>query len=229
MNDTINRHDIYALIHKGLRGCMSDVLARTGRVDVDDDEDVHQTASAVRGLLSICRSHLEHEDKHLHRAMEERRAGSAKTTLADHAKHLEAFEEIDSLLRALESSEGAARAAAAQRLYRALAVFVADNYEHMNVEETENNEVLWATYTDDELRAIERAIVASQTPEQMRLTLRWMVPSMAPAERAALLGGLQQGAPAEVFGDVLSLVKQHLSARDWFKLMLVLGPVPASV
>lgn len=230
MEPTMNeqRYDIYAYIHKGLRAYMSDVLAAAGRVDANDDEDMRQIAAAVRGLISICRSHLKHEDEHLHAAMQARRPGSARQALADHAEHKEAFEHIEALLRELEAAQGPARAAAARELYRTLALFVADNFEHMHLEETANNAVLWATHTDDELRAIERAIVASHTPEQIALVLRWMVPSMAPAERAALLGGMQQNASAEVFGGVLKIVKQHLSARDWFKLMLALGPLPAS-
>ena len=33
----------------------------------------------------------------------------------------------------------------------ALALFIADNFQHMHVEETAHNAVLWARYTDAEL------------------------------------------------------------------------------
>ena len=62
-------------------------------------------------------------------------------------------------VQAVEHARGRNRAAALGTLYQRLALFVADNYEHMSEEETHNQSVLWDTYTDDELRAIEGAIV----------------------------------------------------------------------
>lgn len=49
-------------------------------------------------------------------------------------------------------------------LERLLALFVADDVQHMHVEETAHDAVLWAHYSDDELMAIEQAIVASIPP-----------------------------------------------------------------
>ena len=43
-------------------------------------------------------------------------------------------------------------------------------------------------YTDEELAGIHAALVGSIAPPEMLMTLRWMVPFMAPAERAAADG-----------------------------------------
>jgi hypothetical protein len=72
------------------------------------------------------------------------------------------------------------RTAALGRLYRALALFVADNFQHMQVEETAHNAVLWAAYRDDELMAIEQAIVASIPPDAMAEALHWFLPALTP-------------------------------------------------
>jgi hypothetical protein len=219
------RVDMYAGIHKGLRAFMGEVLATVGRMDAYDPAEVGAVVAEVRVLLEALRRHLHHENQFLHPAMEARRPGSACATADDHVHHVEAIERLEADLLAVERSAGAGRAAAALGLYRRLALFVAENYEHMQVEETENNAVLWAAYTDEELLEIEHALVASIPPQWLAIYLRWMVPAMAPAERAAFLTGIQLGAPAEVFEQVLAMVKPHLGDRDWAKLMAALAPV----
>jgi hypothetical protein len=100
---------------------------------------------------------------------------------------------------------------------------VAQNFEHMHIEETAHNAALWQHYTDSELMAVHDALVASIPPGEMMLLMRWIVPFMAPAERVAMLGGMRQQAPAEAFGAVLDVVRPHLAAREWDKLMAGLG------
>jgi hypothetical protein len=221
--DTRPRHDIYLFIHKGLRSFMGEVLAAVGRLDSEDASETARVLAQVRGLLDMCRSHLNKENEYVHPAMEARRPGSCARTAQDHAGHERAFDGIEAGIRTVESAAGAARATAVAKLYRQLAVFVAENFAHMEVEEAENNAVLWATHTDAELMAIEQAIVASIAPEQKAVMLRWMAPSLTPCERARLFTGLKRGAPEEVFAGMLALVKPHLDNRDWSKLMAALS------
>ena len=217
------RHDIYALIHKALRLAMADVLGRVGRVDAGDDDDVRAVAIAVRELLALCRMHLEKEEKFVHPALDAAVPGGAGRTAREHDDHLRAFDRLEAGLRALERSAGAGRVAAAARLYRELALFVAENLVHMHGEETDNNAVLWAAYGDDEIAAIERRIVASIAPEQMIGVLRWMAPAMTPAERAAFFGELRGKLPPAAFAGVMTEVLAALDAEAKRKLLQALG------
>lgn len=222
------RFDIYVLVHKALRAAMTHTLTAAGRLDWHDDADAAAVLAQVRALLALARTHLAKENEFLHRALEARRPGSSAAAAHDHARHEESLAALEVLVARIESAPGATRAADAGRLYRTLALFVAENFEHMHHEETELNAVLWAAYTDDELRAIHDALVASVDPQQMAEVVRWMVPNIAPAERALMLGDMQRKAPAEVFSRVLDLVRPALSARDWDKLMKALAPLPAA-
>jgi len=220
------RFDIYAGVHKGLRRFMSDTLIAVGRMDVHDADELAATLAQARGLLEFCLEHLHAESQFLHPAMEARRPGAAGTTAREHDEHLRAIERLEFDVRGVERAPPDARAGAALRLYRRLAVFVAENLEHMSVEETLNNAVLWATHTDEELVEIQQAIIASVSPAMMAAFLRWAVPAMTPAERAGLFTGMQSGAPRAVFERMLATAKPHLSERDWTKLAAALGPVP---
>jgi hemerythrin-like domain-containing protein len=212
------RHDIYAFIHKGLRAFMAHTLVRVGRLDPHDADDVAEARQELRALLDICEGHLDHENRFVHRAIESRSPGASAAIADEHQDHQEDIAALRALLeRVPGSTEGA------YALYHALATFVAHNLEHMEKEETAHNAVLWACYSDEEILAIEHELVASIAPQEMQLALRWMLPHMNPAERAAMLGGMRQGAPAAVFEGALGLVRPLLGGRDWRKLSAALA------
>jgi hypothetical protein len=218
------RVDMYTLVHKGIRAFMGATLGAVGRMDVQDPQDVSQVLAEVRALGTFLRAHLHHENQFVHPALEARRPGAARRTAGDHVEHERAIERLEAAARAVETAEEAARAGAALELYRELALFVAENLEHMHLEETENNAQLWSLYADEDLERIHEALLSSVKPEIFALGLRWMVPSMTPAERAALLTGMLARMPSEAFAGVLGALRPHLAERDWAKLMAAIGP-----
>ncbi|MCC6609452.1 MAG: hypothetical protein IT515_07230 [Burkholderiales bacterium] len=219
----VPRPDLYGPVHKGLRTFMCETLVAVGRMDADDPAEVAGVLAQVRGLLVLCRVHLEVENRHVHPAMEARSPGSASETAGDHVEHERAFASLESDTQALERVAPERRAAAALHLYRQLAVFTGENFLHMRTEEIDNAALLWQTHTDDELVALQHAIMTDISPADTAVLLRWMVPSLAPIERARLLGGLRQSMPATVFEGMLASLKPHLAGRDWAKLSLALA------
>ena len=222
-SSTAPRHDIYAFVHKGLRAWMGEVLARVGRTDPGDTAEIAGTLHALRDLLAFCRGHMTHENNFVHPAMEARRPGSAEVTASDHVGHENAIRELEGIATSLEYGAVEDRPAILQRLYRQCALFVAENLEHMAIEESHNNLVLWETHTDAEIIAIEHALVASIPPANLMMALRWMLPWMNAQERAIMLGGMRQGMPAEAFGAVLAMLQPQLSSIERSKLEAALS------
>ncbi|HYM01765.1 MAG TPA: hemerythrin domain-containing protein [Stellaceae bacterium] len=217
------RFDGYKAIHKALRAFMGDTLAAASRMDPHDACDVAKTVEQIKTLLSFCRAHLHHENCFVHPAMEARAPGSSERVAGEHQHHARAIEELALDVLAVETTGGADREAAVGVLYRNLAHFIGENFVHMHVEETANNAVLWRAYTDAELLAIERELVASLTPEETARAARWMVPALNPAERVQFLSGVRQAAPPPAFAAVLALVRPHLTDLDWRKLTTALA------
>jgi len=87
--------------------------------------------------------------------------------------------------------------------------------------------VLWAEYSDAELGAIERQIVASVPPAVMGTAARWFMAGLNHRERVGWFQGMRHGAPPTVFEGMLAIARGNLSARDWTKLASALA-VPAA-
>ncbi len=217
------RPDFYAPIHKALRSFMTDTLHRVGRVDIADAADLAATLGQLDALLDACLRHIEHENEHMHAAMDARQPRGASRTADDHLEHWESIDALRAEANLLRAAAEAERHAIALRLYRHLALFVAENFQHMHFEETHNNSVLWAHYDDAELVTMHDRLLASIPPAEMLQTLRWMVPALTPLERAMMLGEMKAGAPAPFFQAVLEAVRPHLDDTAWAKLARAVG------
>lgn len=218
------RFDIYGAIHKALRRFMCDTLLKLGALDVDDLPETAQTLDQATALLGMMRGHLQHENDFVHTAIEARRPSGARDTANDHLEHLASIRALESEVAALcASTAPGERRAMAQRLYRHLSLFVAENLHHMHVEETVNNTMLWSLYSDAELLEIHDRLLASIPPQEMMLAVHWMAPSLNPLELSAVVGDARQKTPAEPFRHMLQLVRNRLDDSSWRKLARALG------
>jgi len=217
------RMDMYGGIHKALRALMADTLLAVGRMDCDDALERAQTMQRVQELLAFCANHLKHENEFVHPAIEARATGASEVIAHEHREHLHHIGQLSKAAAQVLECSVLERPSAVARLYRELALFIADNFHHMHVEETAHNAVLWARYTDAELLEIHDALVASIPPHEMMATARWLVPFMNPAERLALLDGIRAKAPAPAFQAILDTVRPHLTQGEWAKLARGLG------
>ena len=217
-----NRYNLYTNIHKGLRAFMADTLVTVGQTDGHDAQQVEIASNAVRSLLTLCRAHLDHEDHFIHPVLEACAPHSSVSCAEDHFEHLREFNQLELHLEhaQLLASVGAADAPQVWlSLYLHLNQFVADNYLHMQKEEQDNMAVLWRHHSDEQLMALSKQLVASITPDEMALSMRWMLPNLNHHERLAMLTGLKAQASAFVFAERMAAVKILLNHRDWDKLV----------
>lgn len=222
-NAAQTRLDIYRTIHKALRALLSDTLVAVGRMDVHDALELAQTTQRTLQMLDFMRSHLGHENTFIHPALEARSPGASGRIADDHVDHESEIDALAAAATGLLNMRAEERDAAALVLYHRLSLFVAHNFEHMHVEESAHNSALWAHYTDAELVDLHNRLVGSIPPEEMMFCMRWMVPFMNPGERAAVLADMRAHAPAPAFAAVLEMVRPHLQAREWDKLVAALG------
>lgn len=219
----IGRPHLYTVIHKALRKYMSAVLTSVGQLDANDDLQCREVMADVQQLLDVLHGHVETENTMVHPAIEARYPGTLAGITAEHAGHEVAIEQLRHYTRTLLTLSGKERGAFALFLYRELSSFVAENLEHMLREETQNQHLLWAAYSDAELLAIEQAIHASLPPEKMAALLPWIVSAISVEERLEMYQGMRQTVPPVAFDGALSIARSCLPARAWEKLSTALA------
>lgn len=217
------RVDLYRFAHRGLRAAMAHALLDVGTAAATP-ESLGVVADTVEELAVLCRKHLEHENAFLHPAMELRTPGSSRNTADDHIGHERAIERLQLMVRQLRARPVDTEARQLlDQLYRTLALFVADNFEHMDLEERHNMRVLQAAYTDAELQEIEQNLVRSIAPDVMLKFMRWMLPAVSAEERVEFLAHMALGAPAAVVLAVIDVAAPHLPAGESETLARRLG------
>lgn len=211
--DLDGRYDLYGAVHKGLRKAGCDMLCRLGSTDFEDTDEAEAALSALRGVLMLAAAHVVHEDDNIHGLLRQR-GGATEIVDHQHDDHRQAFEQLETLARAVEDAQPTLRRAAGRRLYLGFAAYLAEDLAHMHEEETRTAPQLWRNFSDDELLGIEMRIVASMPPEKNMAFMRMMIPAMNPVERAALLGAMRKGAPPEIFNAIIEFaVRPALSEK----------------
>lgn len=140
----------------------------------------------------------------------------------DHVRLLDSLEAIACDLAA--AADAAARSTLGCRLYDALSLFVAAELAHMAQEEQTIMPELWRLFSDEELLAMQQAIIAALGPDGLAMFLRPMLPAMNPPERERMLGGLKHGLPPAQWEGVWSLAGGVLDRSALAALAAALDP-----
>ena len=221
------RLDLYRGIHKALRACMAETTTRIGCLDVTDRADLEDGLARLDELLDFCAGHVQHENEFVHTAIEARQPGGSGRVANEHDEHVDSIAALRQEASALRTARAGDAAELAHRLYRHLALFVAENLQHMQIEETLHNAILWSCYGDDELLEIHGRLMASLSPQTHLLALRWMLPAAHPGERAMLIGAAKAQMPPEALLSVLAAVRPRVDAGGWTKLCTAAGVDPS--
>jgi hypothetical protein len=193
---TGRRVDLYTAIHKALRCALCECLVRVGQLDVASIDATVSTLLELQSILDLSVLHLRRENELVHAALEARLPAASRYISQEHAEHrliIETLREQAGQLMRVPLDERPARAVG---LYRQLALFLAEQFQHMHVEETRISQVLWEHYNDDELRQIERHITAGVSPAEGLTISRWMAQALSPSDRVASVDALSSTLPS---------------------------------
>lgn len=216
-------HDFYGPIHKGIRLGLCQMLTRLGAADAGDP-GLAQLLADLRAQLRLSGQHLAHEDAVIHTALEARAPGAALRLEQAHEHHRASFEDLEALICRVERSEAAEKNSLLRALYLRFSLFVADDFAHMAEEEQLMLPILQSLFSDEELMALEDAIVSQIPPDEMMAVAGLMIPAATRTDRIGMLSALRANAPAEAFGAILALaVRPNISADDFAHLSEGLG------
>jgi hypothetical protein len=210
------RYNFYRNIHKAIRLGHCRLLAALGSNDFTKDGPTALLLADLRGFLMLGKGHLEGENREIHAALEQRMPGASSHAAEGHEDHEKAFEELESLMRAVETAPRGEKEKAGRALYYRYALFAAHDFEHMNEEETELLCALQDAFSEEELHAIEGRIVAAIPAPKMAAAMSLMVPALNHGERVELLAKLRTAMPEQAFDGLLAgVIKPSIPANDY--------------
>jgi hypothetical protein len=186
MSPEKNRVDLYTVIHKGIRAMLFDLAASAARLDCERAPDVDLFVSRVERALGFLEEHAEKEDKNLLPVLQTI-APEVEATLAAEHHALDALQErVAAAAYALATAEPSGQSSAAAHLCRLINQLTSAHLGHMNREETEANQALWAAFDDLQLMAIQARIIGSITPVRLAEWMEFVIPALNPVERRVM-------------------------------------------
>jgi hemerythrin HHE cation binding domain-containing protein len=199
------------------------ITADTGRTDPADRCARTDLATRVDDLVALLVSHAHHEDTFVQPAIEQYMPALATKIASDHEVLEARMVDLQTFAgRAVDARDTSCRTAV-RRLYLELASFTSAYLAHQDVEERLVMPELERAIGVDGVLALHQSIVASIPPAEMASSLALMLPAMNIDDRSELLGGIQAGAPVEVFEGVWGLAASVLPAADHQALGVRLG------
>ncbi len=213
------RYNTFKKIHKGLRAMLYDTAISLQLNDFTNTEGTVEVLEKLDQTLHVFYEHALHEDKFILPVIGRFNGALATEFDSEHEKDEFMTRRINSLVSVYHnagSEDG--RIEGGEAITRAFNEFIAFNLYHMNKEEEKINPVLWSNYTDEEIRGIERALVATISKEEMMITSKWMLLGINDAEIIAWLQAIKYNAPCFVFQGMMELAEKVLSTNRWNKI-----------
>jgi hypothetical protein len=206
--------DIYKDIHKGIRAELFGITGSTGRMDPADRAARVATAARLDRLVYTLVSHAGHEDGSIQPKLFEHRPDLAEQIETEHEALEARLEDLRGFAAEAVDASRADQRRSVNRLYIELASFTSAYLAHQDTEERVVMPALEAAIGPDAVIELHQEIVAGIPPADMAESLGLMLPAMNIDDRVEMLGGMRDGAPAEIFAGVWGLAGSVLTHVD---------------
>lgn len=216
----IERVNVYAFPHKGLRNALSQVALLAGNTDYSDTEDLEALKASASDLFNLLNLHAHSEDDFVLPALEAKVKGSTAENTEEHElleKIVAALEvQINSISIVSEPEKGIA-------FYEAFTDFQSKYLAHMALEEGEILSLIWEYFKDQDLIQIHHKIMETFSPDQVLRWFKYIIPALNPMERLKIMEGFKTAVPTEFFESVMDMLSSAMSRRDILRLERMLN------
>lgn len=220
----LQRFDLYAQVHKGLRMALSELCHQAGSTDSTDVERVNAFIEDFKKVVIILEAHSRDEDANINESYEKYAPEVLKRLEEEHNVLDQKLEELTALIERFEASEQPMeRNTIWFQIGKDLNRFSADYLSHLQTEEGAGMQALWEHVTDEELKVISKNIRSSIPPQTMAIFMHYMIPSISHNDRVEMFGEMKQFAPKEAFAGMLGLAENRLDESSWKRLQAALS------
>ena len=150
--------------------------------------------------------------------------GITKSFEENHEDDERLFDKMRELGTQIEAAgDNDQRVALGNQLYRIFNTYIGGYLGHLDREDTELEQALWDHFTNQEIAAIDQQLMGSVPPERMAVWVPVICNSWNASELTAILAGIKQGAPPEVFAGMLKMAEQATPPATWETVRQALG------
>lgn len=205
----------FATPHKGLRNVISKFSFRLGYTDLTNPTALQSLKELGDEMFKLLHDHVNTENEHTLRYLEERVPGASAHDREDHEKLDTIQNELQMQVQQLTGKESTDEI---HELYLKFALFQSEYLEHINEEETVTEMLLQKHFTDEELIQHRMQIMKKLTPDMLTLWLKYVIPAQRIDESMGMLTGLKANAPETVFKQVMAAIKSNMEDERYQEL-----------
>ena len=187
-----------------------------GNTDYSNQHALDELKKKTAELILILNLHLHSEEEDLLPALEAKLAGSTQDNVEEHERIEKTVDQIDHFVNKLTVETSPAEGTQFSSMLNG---FQAKYLDHMAMEESKMNSLIWKHFTDEELMGIHGAIMSKLTPEQIVLWFKYIVPALNPMERTIILSGFKANAPKEFVDQVLDVIREEMPASSFASMV----------
>ena len=216
----MSRFNIFNQVHKGLRAMLYDTALSLQQTNFADTNEAEAVIKKVKTVVDLFDGHAAHEDDFILPAIQQYEPSIVDSFEMEHIHDHALSEKLRGLLMVYRHAiKTEVKIETGLNLTRAFEAFMIFNLQHMAKEEAVLNKILWRYYSDDEIKAINKRLVASLPQEEVAIASTWMLRGMSNEEISNWLKVVEKTAPQPVFAQLFSLAEKELS-HDRFRSIL---------
>ena len=223
------RHNLFEFPHKSFRFMWMEVVSVAGTTNAGDDASLEQLEAKVDFAVDAYAHHNHDESSWFAPRLAEIDKDLAARWIHDHDEHEHVLHSLRERAHAIRAErDGAARSAKLRDFYRFACRFLADDLDHMALEQEAIMTAFQNAYTDDQLRQLEGQFVAERIdPAYMKTLTPLFLRACNIDERTLLLSLVQKQSPSpEAFQGLLNgLVASIVPAGELAQIRGRLGVV----
>ena len=205
------RYNTFYQVHKALRAMLYETATELQRTDFNSGEEVISLLANITTVVDVFDKHAYNEDHFVFPAVEQYEPSVVDSFEQEHVRDHELSTQLRTLINIYSSlNTDDERIQLGSALRKAFVDFLAFNLVHMAKEEDIINNLLWRYYTDHQIRAIEKQIIAMQTPESTAVVWKWMLRGLSNREIIDWLRAVEKSAPRFVFNNLVATAEKEL-------------------
>jgi hemerythrin-like domain-containing protein len=205
------RYNSFYQVHKALRAMLYETAIELQRTDFNNEEQATAVLSNITTIVDVFDKHAYNEDKYVFAAIAEYEPSVVDSFEQEHVRDHELGVQVRTLINiypTLKTNEEKKHLGSAMR--KTFIDFLTFNLVHMAKEEDVINNLLWRYYSDEQIKAIEKKIISSQTPESTAIVWKWMLRGLSNLEITNWLKAVEKNAPEVVFNNLFATAEREL-------------------